>query len=70
MVLICPAQIGKVLSHGVHPSDDFEGVPLPSLHAKWNGKPIAGWVLETTHPFLKTHRLMFRRGAKTAPTVP
>jgi hypothetical protein len=34
--------MSKALFDGTHPSHDFEGNPLPSLHAKWNGKPIAG----------------------------
>jgi len=34
--------MSKALFDGTHPSYDFEGNPLPSLHAKWSGKPIAG----------------------------
>jgi hypothetical protein len=32
----------KALASGVHPSTDFEGHPLPALHSKLAGKPIAG----------------------------
>ena len=32
----------EAMAHGVHPECDFEGHPLPAMHAKWNGKPIAG----------------------------
>ena len=32
----------KVLSSGIHPSRSFDDSPLPAMHTKHAGKPIAG----------------------------
>ena len=38
------AYVAEALSEGVHPSVSYDGSPLPSLHRKFAGKPIAGQV--------------------------
>ncbi len=36
------ASLCEALMSGIHPLNDFEGNPLPVLHSKFSGRPIAG----------------------------